>query len=344
MAGKLISQKKKIYRVSQGLDKYLRTFNRGCRLPLGYEDLLRYSDSFALYDKNDDDTLWSTVNYDHSERDEIHSGLLKIYAYIRADGDLTFMEHLIVDRIDMCMYGNTKPFRIRITNTLNDNFDYFYIKEADASRIFGLELEHILSPNRIGFFYFANTIVEEHIYGIPGDTFSEHYLNSKQTHAVRLAKEFVKFNERCFLRLLGDMHSANFVVDITMDFEGNFYRIRSIDFDQQSYEKEKKVYLPQFFPQNLPYVKVVMDQLSTKSVEQYQKEERALIKKRILSSQYRLRSLLDVMEMAPTAPRENIDNLAQQLSEHYESELFATCNTMGAIVRTLLTMIENGSI
>jgi hypothetical protein len=34
-------------------------------------------------------------------------------------------------------------------NKINDNFDYFYIKNADASRIYGLELEHILSPNKI---------------------------------------------------------------------------------------------------------------------------------------------------------------------------------------------------
>ena len=32
-----------------------------------------------------------------------------------------------------------------------DNFDYFYIKNADASRIYGLELEHLLSPNKLSY-------------------------------------------------------------------------------------------------------------------------------------------------------------------------------------------------
>jgi len=39
------------------------------------------------------------------------------------------------------------------------------------------------------------------------------------TNKIRFAKEFVKFNERCFVRLLGDMRSYNFVVDITPDIE-----------------------------------------------------------------------------------------------------------------------------
>ena len=67
--------------------------------------------------------------------------------------------------------------------------------------------------------YDRNTLIEEHISGIPGNMFIRSYLSDRHLDEVRLAKEFVKFNERCFLRLLGDMHSANFVIDITPDFE-----------------------------------------------------------------------------------------------------------------------------
>ena len=59
------------------------------------------------------------------------------------------------------------------------------------------------------------------------------------TNKIRLAKEFVKFNERCFVRLLGDMRTYNFVVDITPDIEDFQYRIRAIDFDQQAMKAEK---------------------------------------------------------------------------------------------------------
>ena len=73
------------------------------------------------------------------------------YAALRSGGDLSTVEHLYVDRVDLCLYGNTLPFRVRIVNRLNENFDYFYVKRADASRVYGLELEHVLSPNAVHF-------------------------------------------------------------------------------------------------------------------------------------------------------------------------------------------------
>ncbi|HEY8378155.1 MAG TPA: hypothetical protein VIK91_16785, partial [Nannocystis sp.] len=112
------------------------------------------------------------------------------------------------------------------------------------SRIYGLELEDLLSPNRIQYLSDGVTLVEEHISGIPGDQFIRDHLRDSQIEAVRLAKEFIKFNERCFYRLLGDMHSANFVVNVIPDFDENMVRIRAIDFDQQSYEARCNVYMP----------------------------------------------------------------------------------------------------
>ena len=170
-----------------------------------------------------------------------------VYANLQSSGKVDVIDHLFIDRIDICPFGNTKPFRIRIVNSINDNFDYFYVKRADASRIYGLELEHLLSPNRINYIVHNETLVEEHIIGIPGDQFIKHHLEDKQLNKVRFAKEFVKFNKRTFSRLLGDMHSSNFVIDITPDFEEVHYRIRAIDFDQQSFEGRKAVYNAQVF-------------------------------------------------------------------------------------------------
>jgi hypothetical protein len=34
-------------------------------------------------------------------------------------------------------------------------------------RIYGLELEHILSPDKINFLVYNDTLIEEHIMGIP---------------------------------------------------------------------------------------------------------------------------------------------------------------------------------
>ena len=312
-------------------------------MPVAYEDLLDFSESIPLSDEAGNDTLWATVCYDRWSMADIHQGLLGTYAFMRSDGDMSFTKHLIVDRVDLCLYGNTRPFRIRIANTLNENFEYFYIKQADANRIFGLELEHILSPNRIGFFSDLSTLVEEHIYGLPGDMFLERFVHNPDLSKVRLAKEFVKFNERCFLRLLGDMHSANFVIDITMDFEMNFYRIRAIDFDQQSHEPGMKVYSPRFFPENKPFVEMAIKNLPQETITQYQNEERTLILKRMQSSQFRFEALLKVMKEHHIAPYENVEKLAHELGEYYKDDAFATCRSMGDLVECSLNTLDEAA-
>ena len=215
----IISKKKKIFKISSYLREYLELYGRERRLEISYEDLTRYSSSIALFDHYGKDTLWETVFYNQNDVQHIHTALKKIYAYLKADGDVSVIEHLYIDRVDICIYGNTKPFRVRIVNQINDLFDYFYIKIADSSRIYGLELEHLLSPNKMNYIVYQDTLIEEHIQGIPGDDFIRDYLKDPKINEIRLAKEFVKFNERCLVRLLGDMHSGNFVVEVIPDFD-----------------------------------------------------------------------------------------------------------------------------
>ena len=172
---------------------------------ISYSDLTRYSSSIPLYDNAGNDTLWETVLYSPADVDHIHKSLKMVYSNLKSAGQIEVIDHLFIDRIDLCPFGNTKPYRVRIVNSINDNFDYFYIKQADASRIYGLELEHLLSPNRINYIVDKNTLVEEHIIGIPGDQFMLKHLDDRALNRIRLAKEFVKFNERTFVRLLGDM-------------------------------------------------------------------------------------------------------------------------------------------
>lgn len=335
----LISKKKIIYPISQKLREFLNKYGREIDFPIQYNDLLRYSTSIALYDSNGNDTLWETVFFAESDREEIHYNVKKIYSLLKAQGDMSVMEHLYVDRIDLCVYGNTKPFRVRIVNRINDNFDYFYVKMADASRIYGLELEHLLSPNRINYLVHQNTLIEEHIAGIPGEQFMRIYINDGLQNPIRLAKEFVKFNERCFVRLLGDMHSSNFVVDITPDFEETHYRIRAIDFDQQSYEGKKSIYLPQYFKQNNCLIQMGIKHITPESMAQYQREERALIANRLKSSQKEMEDLLETMESDTISTPENTESLKQELAKHYKNQRFLECKNMGNILRLSLDQV-----
>ena len=323
-----------MFPINDVLRQYLKHHGREVRLPVAYRDLLRFTYSISLKDKNGNDTLWETVVYDMREWNYIKEGLVKIYAILKTEGDLSFAKHLDVARIDYCTFGNSNPFRIRIVNKFNDNYDHYYIKIADASRVYGLELEHVLSPNRITFYTNNSTLVEEHIPGIPGDVFIKQYLQDPITNKTRFAKEFVKFNERCFVRLLGDMRSYNFVVDITPDVEDLQYRIRAIDFDQQSYEGKKNLYLPQFFKENLPFVDLTLKYLNKDSIEQYQTEERTLMAFRLTASRYRLKELLDIMTKDEISTPEKIELLKKELAGFDEGKnSFSICTTMGQVVK-----------
>lgn len=336
----LISRKKRIYPVEPRFAEYLAKYDRMAQLPVRYDDLLRYQQALPLYDKAGRDTLWVSVLYGAQDQLDIREGLLQIYALMKAGGDREALEHLSVDRVDLCTYGNTQPFRVRIVNVLNDNFDYFYVKRADASRLYGLELEHMLSPNVLNFTYDRDTLVEEHISGIPGNMFIRSYLRDRHLDEVRLAKEFVKFNERCFMRLLGDMHSANFVIDITPDFEETVYRMRAIDFDQQSYEGKRQVYMPQYFKQNNPVIFLGIKCMSRGTVRQYQLEERTLMRRRVKSSGERLEDLLEVMVADDLAPAANVAQLGSELAEHHGVPSFAQARSMGELVALQLSVLE----
>src|SRR5450432_1566486 len=230
----LTTRRKTVYPIAPELREYITRYGREVRLPITYTELTYFHECISLYDKDGRDTLWQTVMYHSFEMQRIYQGLKEIYAILKSGGDRSVMEHLYVDRIDFCSFGNSQPFRVRIVNAYNDNQDYYYVKNADASRIYGLELEHLLTPNRMHFLLCGNTLVEENVAGIPGDVFSKEWLHNPQLKMIRLAKELVKFNERCFVRLLGDMRACNFVVDVTPDFEEAQISIRPMDFDQQS--------------------------------------------------------------------------------------------------------------
>ncbi|MEL6847921.1 MAG: hypothetical protein AAFP92_05365 [Bacteroidota bacterium] len=338
-----INEKKIPYKIDRGLRRYLQQYGREMDLPIMYTDLLRYQNGITLYDKYGNDTLWISLLFAQDDLNHIHESLKQMYAILKANGDLSVMQHLYVDRIDLCLYGNTQPFRVRIVNKINDNFDYFYIKRADASRIYGLELEHLLSPNRISYVVDRDTLIEEHIAGIPGEEFIQNYLNpGRVENEIRLAKEFVKFNERCFIRLLGDMHSSNFVIEIMPDFEDIHYRIRAIDFDQQSYEPRKSIYMPQYFKQNMPIIEVGLKHMTSETVRQYQKEERAMIASRIRYSMRQIRDLMKYMVRSELSKPGYIEQLKEELALHYEDDQFKPCQTMGDIVRrSLEILIEN---
>lgn len=336
--------RKPSFPISDSLRYYLSSFGREVPLPVSYRALEHFQAAAPLYDADGNDTLWETVIYHPENMQRMAKGLKEVYAILRMGGDTSHLDHLYVDRVDYCSFGNSRPFRIRIVNAHNDNQDYYYIKKADASRIYGLELEHLLSPNRMYFMTQRNTLVEEHIVGLPGDMFIDNWLHNKQLKAIRIAKELIKFNERCFVRLLGDMRPYNFIVDITPDFEETQIRIRAMDFDQQSYDGRKNFYLPQFFKQNYPLVEFCTQRINTKTAAQYQREEHAVIVRRMEAINLRLKALLRAMAADDLAPREHVLQLREELAAHYGNDAFKRCESMGALVKQSLDQVRQKAL
>ena len=323
------------------LNDYLKNYKRNTKITIFYEDLLRFQGSVTVFDKNEKDTLWIRTYYSDADRDEIDLSLKKIYTRLHSDGNDEAIPFLNVDAIDYCTFGNSKPFRIKIRNILNDNYTYFYVKKADASRIYGLELEHILSPHSMNFLVYKNTLIEEHIAGIPGDEFIKDFLpKCTELEKAQIAKEFVKFKERCLIRLLGDMRSYNYVITPTHDFDHIVYKIRAIDFDQQSFEGNLKVYNLQFMKENMRMIDMVGRKLQNKSIIQYKIEERSYMAKRMITTPRRTSRLIKCMKNDSISFPENVALLKTHLIKYVGDVKFRECQNMGEILETILAFVK----
>jgi len=331
-----IQFKKPFYKIKAPLRDHLRQYSRQMTLPINYEDLTRYADLIPMTDEDDNPTLWYSVLYNTSDLEFFQQELGRVYELLVADGDK--IPYLKIASIEFCSFGNSKPFRIKVVNEINDNHDYFYIKRADASRVYGLEIEEIFSPDKVSFLVDGTTLVEEHIVGIPCDDFIKKHENVKIENRLRFAKEFVKFNERCLTRLLGDMRAYNFVVEIIQDFDNIQYRLRPIDFDQQCYEGRKRIYLPQYYRDNIALVELAQEVLDIQVAQQYMREERVAMRKRFMASKQRTKSILRRMKKDRIAPISHCENLAKELGEFYGTDAFEGMIKMGDILTLQLEL------
>lgn len=337
----LISKKKPTFPVSKELSEFLEKYKRSIKVNILYDDLLRFQGSVTVYDENEVDTLWVRTYYSDWDREEIDTSLKKIYAILHSDGSNSVLPYLNIDAIDYCTFGNSKPFRVKVRNILNDNYTYFYVKKADASRIYGLELEHLLSPYNINYLVYKDTLIEEHISGIPGDVFIKDYLPERtELEKSQIAKEFVKFQERCMIRLLGDMRSYNYVIAPIHDFDHIVYKIRAIDFDQQSFEGSLKVYKLQFMKENYKMVMNVTKKLQENSIEQYRVEERSFMAKRMITSPKRTDNLIRCMKADQISYPENVNELKQDLIDYVGDINFKKCKNMGDVLETVLAFVK----
>lgn len=329
---------KDVFPVNAAFREYLQHYGRDVELPILYTDLINYSYADPLKDKKGKWTHWENAVYETCQLELLKKGLIKTYVTLKKRVLPGAEKQFDIERIDFCEYGNSIPFRIKIIEK-NGRYDFFYIKQADASRIYGLELEHLLTHNPINFLHYKKTLVEEHIEGIPGDIFLQQNPQLTGAQKTAIAKAFVQFNESCFVRLLGDMRSYNFVVNPLPSSGDNTYHLRAIDFDQQCYEGKKNLYFPQFYKENVAYVELVLQNLTSVEIEQNQEIEFAGMAARIITYRRQLMELVNSMVNDDISENYKIQILRNELNDHFNTTRFASCKTMGAIVKQQLKQV-----
>ena len=135
------------------------------------------------------------------------------------------------------------------------------------------------------------------------------------------------------------MRSYNYVFVLTYDFDRIQYRIRAVDFDQQSYEGNKRVYMPQFLKENNKLVEMTVSLLQQASIDQYKNEERSLLAKRAASDTKRLERLMHCMRNDQISSTEKVEELKTGLFEFTGDINFKNATNMGEILQSALDFV-----
>src|ERR1700712_4190213 len=156
---KRMVMQKEIFPVNAALRQYLQHYGRDVELPVLYQALVNYSYANSIKDKRGKWTHWENAVYEPAQLPPLQQGLIKTYIILKKLPPTTETTQFEIEQIAFCDYGNSIPFRIKISNNVEKQHDFFYVKQADASRIYGLELEHLLTCNPINFFCLQDTLV-----------------------------------------------------------------------------------------------------------------------------------------------------------------------------------------
>ncbi len=322
--------------VGDSLGGYLQ--RQGCSSPfaLRYAHLLDYSHTDSIRDAAGKHTHWERVTYHTRTEATLHRDLLSAYCSLSTDSVSFDRQAIHVSAIDYCEYANSMPFRI----TLSDGkvfSDIFYVKEADASRIYGLELERLLSDTPLSFVFQADTLVERHI---PG-RFADDYLLDAGDFSIeqkrKAARAFVAFNAACFVRLLGDMRSYNFVYNEAAEGRSGF---RAIDFDQQCHEGFLLLYFPHFYAENRLLVDWVSALLSPEETRQAERTMLMSMRKSAAKHRPRLNDLLQILSGEELSERYKLLQLRNALGQYHGDPSFEQCNSMGELL--LRQLVSSG--
>lgn len=87
-------------------------------------------------------------------------------------------------------------------------------------------------------------------------------------------------------------------------------------------------------------VNLVSERLAESSIEQYRKEERSQVAKRLITSEKRFRMLIRCMIKDTVSSQDNVNQLRSELVTYTKDIRFKRCKTMGHILKTALDFVK----
>ena len=82
------SRKKPIFPVRKALREYLVKYGREVNLPASYSDLLQFTYTVPIKDKDGKDTAWEKASYDMHLWEYLRENLVKNYAFLKTSNIL----------------------------------------------------------------------------------------------------------------------------------------------------------------------------------------------------------------------------------------------------------------
>jgi len=323
--------------VGEPLRNYLQQHGRSCPLHLTYADLQDYSHTESLRDAHGRHTHWERVIYRDGRIATLYPRLLDAYLLLcrNEEAPNRVASAWRIEAIDFCEYANSMPFRITLSENAGRS-DFFFVKQADASRIYGLELEQLLGETDIAFISEGDTLVERAIGGVFADVYLANAALLDPSRKLSAARAFVDFNLRCFARLLGDMRSYNFVVQDGLD---SSLRFRAIDFDQQAYEGALALYFPHFYSENRLLVDWVDEFLSPSEIISIEQGTLLNLRRSATANPGRLQQLLEVLGRDELTPHYKFIQLRKALAAFHGSDAYLRCQSMGDLLSKQLNQL-----
>lgn len=207
------------------------------------------------------------------------------------------------------IYGRTNPLRVKV-HFGNHTEKVFYAKELDEKRLFGIELEDILSEHKYNYSASGGAIYEDEVKG------DEIYrLSNEARNDVSFLEEMAKLDYRAFLMLLKDLNPIanphNCVVSKRTLREGYTYEVRPIDFDGlfeiEDFQEESVLSGQR---------DQVIDKLGKEKYTLLRALEKEGIKKRYCQNSERVNELLGVIGSSDEC-NTNVSRISCLLSKYY---------------------------